>query len=66
MKDVFIIRNYKAKDGSERTDWVRAGFSFGTNKDGSLNFELYTMPGVNFNIRDRKKKDEASEDQTSF
>ncbi len=51
-KDIFIIRSYKAKDGTDKADWIRAGVAFDC-KDSSINFELYTMPGVKFQIRER-------------
>lgn len=58
MKDVFLIRKYKNKHGEEKTLWDKMGVSFGTNKDGSINFQLFMFPGVQFQIRDRKENNQ--------
>lgn len=57
MKDLYIIRNYKTKDGNEKAQWVQAGVAF-ENKDGSLNVQIYMFPDVQFQIRERRAKDE--------
>jgi hypothetical protein len=58
MKDVFLIRIFKTKD-SERSSWEKMGICWPENKDGSMNFELFMFPGVKFQIREHKKKEEA-------
>lgn len=55
IKDVFIIRSYKGKDDKEKSEWIKSGIAF-ENKDSSLNVEIYALPGVKFQIRDREEK----------
>lgn len=57
MKDVMLIKKYKKKDGTEGTIWRTVGSCFGTNKDGSLTFNIDLFEGVQFQIRDRKDKE---------
>jgi hypothetical protein len=57
VKDIFLIRKYTDKQGQEKSEWCKVGVCFGTNKDGSQNFELYTMPGVSFQIREREERE---------
>jgi hypothetical protein len=63
VKDIFLIRTWTGKDGKENADWIRAGVAFNENKDGSMNFELYTMPNCRFQIREKKEK---NADQKEF
>jgi len=58
IKDVFLISKYTDKNGEEKTLWEKCGISFGTNKDGSINFKLSLFPAANFQIRDRKEKED--------
>ena len=63
IKDIYLIRKYEDREGKEKSEWCKAGVCFGANKDGSMNFELYTMPGVSFQIREREEKKKKYEDQ---
>ena len=56
VKDILLIRSYVAKDGTEKAEWCKAGVCFGTNKDGSMNFEIYSQPGVKYQIREREER----------
>jgi hypothetical protein len=58
MRDIFIIRNYKTKEGEEKSQWYKTGVAFNPNDDGSVNFSLAFMPNVKFQIRDRKPREQ--------
>ena len=60
-KDVLYIHNYTNKDGEEKAIWSNVGTCFGSNKDGSMNFQFNVpvsfKPGDKLQIRERKQKD---------
>lgn len=56
MKEIFVISDYTNKDGEKKTKWRKVGESWGTNKDGSMNFELYHQPGVRFQMREKEEQ----------
>jgi hypothetical protein len=66
IKDVLLIRSYTDKEGNEKTSWERVGVCFGTNKDGSMNFELHLFPNLKFQIRERREKTEKPKEETPF
>jgi hypothetical protein len=62
MKEVFIISEYTNKAGENKSFWYKVGTSF-ENKDGSISFNLCTMPGVRLQIRDKKEKQEYQQEE---
>lgn len=63
IKDIYYIRSYQTKEGEEKSDFVRVGICFGTNKDGSQNFEfnlpMLVRSGMKFQMREREQKEQA-------
>jgi hypothetical protein len=57
VKDILLIREYARKDGTKGSEWCKCGVAFDPNKDGSVNITLYMFPGVTFQIRDQRKKE---------
>ena len=56
MKDIYLIRGYKTKEGEEKSEWCKIGVAFDPNNDGSVNISLYTMPGITLQMREREER----------
>jgi hypothetical protein len=55
--DCLVGRKYKARDGSEKTNWTKIGVAF-EGRDGGMNVTLDAFPvGGGFIIREPKEYD---------
>lgn len=59
--DCLVGRKYKARDGSEKTNWTKIGVAF-EGRDGGMNVTLDAFPvGGGFIIREPKEYDSSQQ-----